>query len=82
MGKLCPLTIWEMALREKGDDATYAGSFVSYWLEELLYIDAPIWAFAVLYTSFGLLVVAGWIWIRPRSFRSVRPSSHGHTEGE
>ena len=59
LGQLCPLTIWEMALREKAGEATYAGSFISHWMEELLYIDAPMWVFTVTYTLFGILVLGG-----------------------
>lgn len=65
-GVICPLTTWEMAMRGRAGDATYAGSFIAYWLGELLYYQAPAWVFALAYTAFGLLVVASWLWIRPR----------------
>ena len=67
-GVICPLTAWEMALRSKAGDAVYAGSFISHWIEELLYFQAPLWVFAVCYTIFALLVVVGWYWVRPRPF--------------
>ena len=63
---ICPLTLWEMNLREKAGDTTYPGSFVAHWLETLLYYRAPEWVFIVVYTLFGALVVASWFWIRPR----------------
>ena len=69
LGRICPLTIWEMALRKKAGDATYEGSFIGHWLQSLLYYDAPAWVFTVAYTGFGLLVVATWILVRPRPFR-------------
>lgn len=65
-GVICPLTIWEMALRERAGSATYAGSFISHWLEVLLYYQAPAWVFAVCYTAFGASVVASWFWVPPR----------------
>lgn len=68
LGKLCPLTIWEMELRARAGDTPYAGSFMAHWLGELLYYDAPWWVFIAAYTLFGLLVVASWIWVPP-----VRP---------
>ncbi len=68
LGQICPLTIWEMALREKAGDTTYSGSFIQHWMHQLLYYEAPMWVFAVCYTVFGLLVVASWYFIRPRPF--------------
>jgi hypothetical protein len=68
IGLVCPLTTWEMALRERAGDAVYSGSFISHWLESLLYFQAPAWVFAVCYTVFGIVVAASWFWIRPRRF--------------
>ena len=74
LGVICPLTIWEMQLREKAGDAYYTGSFIAHWVEELLYYSAPPWVFMVLYSLFGLLVLLSWFWVRPRSFnRQLRP---------
>ncbi len=67
LGRVCPLTTWEMALRARAGDATYAGAFVAHWLQSLLFYDAPMWVFAVCYTVFGALVAASWFWVRPRS---------------
>ena len=69
---VCPLTTWEMALREKAGDAVYAGTFVSHWLETVLYYSAPAWVFALCYTVFGLLVLASWFWVRPNPFTTPR----------
>ncbi len=68
LGRICPLTTWEMALRSKAGDATYTGSFIAHWLQAILYYEAPMWVFAVGYTAFGALVVASWYWVRPRPF--------------
>lgn len=68
LGRICPLTTWEMALRQRAGGATYSGSFIAHWLESLLYYEAPPWAFTLAYTAFGLLVAAAWIWVRPRAF--------------
>lgn len=65
LGLICPLTIWEMALREKAGAAVYAGSFIQYWLHQLLYWQAPDWVFIVVYTVFGALVLASWFIVRP-----------------
>ena len=70
VGVICPLTTWEMALRERADAAVYSGSFISHWLESLLYFQAPAWVFTVCYTVFAAMVVASWFWVRPRRFDS------------
>ena len=46
--------------------AVYSGSFISHWVEALIYYEAPLWVFAICYTAFGLLVVASWIIVPPR----------------
>lgn len=68
LGMICPLTTLEMALRARAGDTVYSGTFIAHWLQSILYYDAPPWVFAVCYTAFGLLVVATWVWIRPRTF--------------
>ena len=67
-GVICPLTIWEMDLRSKAGETIYEGSFVTHWLNELLYYQAPSWLFMICYTAFGGLVVASWFLVRPRAF--------------
>jgi multisubunit Na+/H+ antiporter MnhB subunit len=63
---ICPLTTFEMALRSRAGEPTYAGSFLTHWLETILYYQAPPWVFVVCYSAFGVLVVASWFWVRPR----------------
>lgn len=65
LGVICPLTTLEMYLRDKAGAATYAGGFVSHWLEAILYYRAPAWVFAVTYTAFAIVVVLSWVWVRP-----------------
>lgn len=66
LGVICPLTTWEMALRERAGAATYEGSFIQHWLHAILYFDAPEWVFILSYTVFGGLVLLSWFVIRPR----------------
>lgn len=68
LGAICPLTTWENALRERAGDAAYPGAFMSHWLETILYYRVPAWVFTACYTVFAALVVASWLWIRPRPF--------------
>ena len=64
-GLICPLTIWELTLREKVGIESYSGSFIQHWLQSILYYSAPEWVFVVLYTGFGSLVLASWFIVRP-----------------
>ncbi len=66
LGLICPLTTWEMALRERAGDASYEGSFIQHWLQAILYYSAPEWVFILSYTVFGGLVFFSWFLIRPR----------------
>jgi hypothetical protein len=68
LGVICPLTKLEMTLRDHADGVVYSGSFISHWLDSLLYYQAPAWVFTVCYTGFAALVVISWFWIRPRRF--------------
>jgi len=70
-GLMCPLTILEKALRLQAGEAVYTSSFISHLLETILYYRAPMWVFAVCYTMFGAIVVASWIWVRPRPFTNT-----------
>ena len=66
LGILCPLTVWEMKIRERAGDAVYSGSFIAHWLESILYYRAPDWIFMMVYTAFGVLVVGSWFFVSPR----------------
>ena len=78
LGVICPLTTWEMALRAKAGDAVYGGTFISHWLDKLLYYNAPAWVFVVCYTVFGLLVLVSWFWVPPKP--SSRQGKHRAAE--
>lgn len=67
LGLICPLTVWEMALRDKAGAASYSGSFIQHWLQQLLYYTAPDWVFMLLYSGFAGLVLASWFLLPPRA---------------
>ncbi len=79
MGALCPLTVWEQALREQAGAATYRAGFIEYWLGRLLYVEAPWWAFVLAYTAFAALVAATWWWAPPRRSRPATSDRSGQT---
>jgi polyferredoxin len=66
-GAVCPLTSLERWLRTQARARTYDGSFIAYWLQHLLYYEAPPWVFTLAYSLFGLAVAAAWWWFPPRS---------------
>lgn len=66
LGELCPLTVWEQALRERAGQDVYAESFIEHWLSRLIFFTAPWWVFVAAYTAFALLVATSWVWVRPR----------------
>ena len=61
-GLTCPLTTLEMWLRQRAGAPTYGGGFIEHWLQWLLYYEAPAWVFVLVYTVFGLLVAAAWLY--------------------
>ncbi|MFO7766509.1 MAG: DUF2784 domain-containing protein [Pelovirga sp.] len=62
LGRYCSLTMLESSLREEAGEVGYQRRFIEHWVQRVLYIDAPMWFFAVVYTGFALLV--GWAWWR------------------
>lgn len=69
LGRVCPLTTWEMSFRARAGDASYDGAFIAHWLGELLYHDLPAWVFVAAYTAFAALVVLAWLRVPPRPRR-------------
>ena len=65
LGVICPLTTWELWLRERAGQAVYEGDFIAHWLRQLMFYEAPPWVFIAAYSSFGLLVVLSWVLVPP-----------------
>jgi len=64
-GIVCPLTTLENWLRIQGSQEPYPGSFIGYWAHDLLFFEADPWVFTLVYSWFGLLVLASLIAERP-----------------
>jgi hypothetical protein len=64
--RVCPLTLWENALRHEAGGSAYEGTFVTYWLNKMIYYEAPHWVFILAYSVFGALILISWIWVRPQ----------------
>ncbi len=58
---VCPLTVWEDALRGRGHES----SFIQRWVSRLLYYDFPEWVFIAAYLLFALAVVITFIRVKP-----------------
>ncbi|NEX13057.1 MAG: DUF2784 domain-containing protein [Prosthecochloris sp.] len=63
--QICPLTVWENALRNEAGQDTYSGTFVGHWVGQLVFYDAPQWVFITIYTIFGIVVLLSWIYVTP-----------------
>ncbi len=67
LGVMCPLTVWEMELRAlAGERVDYTHGFIAYWVQPVVFFDAPTWVFTLGYSVFGLLVVLAWWLVPPR----------------
>ena len=58
LGFMCPLTLWEDALRGEVSEA----GFIQRWIHAWLFFNWPAWVFNAIYVAFGGLVA--WTWVR------------------
>lgn len=69
-GIVCPLTLWEDAVR--GQESQ--GGFIERWVDRFLFYDLPPWIFTVAYTAFAAAAVLTWFVVRPDKHRRKAPS--------
>ena len=74
-GITCPLTTWENHLRQAAGETARVESFVGRWVHDLLFFDAPPWAFTAVYCLFGAIVLATFVIAPPR--RRLRERREG-----
>jgi hypothetical protein len=60
-GIVCPLTLWEDALRGQQSQV----GFIERWVDRILFYDFPTWVFTVAYTIFAALVALTWFAVPP-----------------
>jgi len=65
LGINCPLTVLEFELRYGALPSERRVSFVGNIVDSILFYDAPAWMFAIIYTSFAMLVVITFIMAPP-----------------
>jgi len=63
VGSVCPLTLWEDALRAGTDGR----SFVGRWTAQLLYYDFPEWIFTLAYVMYAAATLATLRLVAPRA---------------
>lgn len=68
LGVMCPLTVWEDALRGRASDA----GFIARWIHAVMFYELPPWVFTAAYVAFAL-VVALTFWLVPPLRRSDDP---------
>ena len=67
LGQYCALTDLESWLRQHAGQVAYERSFIEHWVQRVLYYQAPMWAFSLAYTGFGILVALAWRRFPPRA---------------
>ena len=60
-GVVCPLTLWEDALR---GSVGAQPSFVARWVRRLLFYDLPEWTFTIAYVAVAVATAVTW-WLAP-----------------
>ncbi len=61
LGQECPLTTLESWLRVQAGATGYKKGFIEYWVQWLIFYQAPSWVFTAIYTGFAALVIAVWL---------------------
>lgn len=64
-GVMCPLTLWEDALR--GGNSPIG--FIQRWIQRVLFYSLPEWVFSLTYVMFALLVAITFWWVPPERNR-------------
>jgi hypothetical protein len=64
LGIDCPLTTLENGLRFGAGQTGYAGDFIGYWLDRLIFYNFPPRVFMIIYLAFGAFVLSTF-WLVP-----------------
>ena len=71
-GIKCPLTVWERGLRKAAGQLVHPDDFIAHWTHRLIFCDVEPWVFTVVYTTFGLVVLAAFVLAPPRRRETFR----------
>lgn len=72
LGITCPLTRWENELRVAAGQSAYTDTFIGRWVHLVLFFKAEPWVFTLIYSLFGLGVLASFVFGPPRLRRRGR----------
>jgi polyferredoxin len=85
LGVVCPLTTLESWLRIQSGAPAYEAGFIEHWVQAILFYQAPVWVFTLVYTAFAALVGLAWLRYPPTrsgtslSRREGLPKEHQNT---
>lgn len=74
-GVMCPLTVWEDALRGREGEA----SFIARWLHRVMFYSFPEWVFTLAYVLFAAAVAITFWLVRPDPRKSRVPPERAET---
>jgi hypothetical protein len=68
LGVMCPLTVWEDALRGRAGET----AFIARWVHRVMFYDLPEWVFTAAYVLFAFVVALTWWFVRPQRRQAER----------
>jgi len=66
LGVNCPLTVLEFKLRYASGLSSKKVSFIGNIIDSIVFYNAPMWLFTIIYTAFALIVVTTFIIAPPK----------------
>ena len=66
LGVMCPLTVWEDALRGAHGPSGGSESFIARWVRYFLFYEAPEWLFTAAYVAWAAATLATLRFVPPR----------------
>lgn len=69
VGVMCPLTVWEDALRGRASDK----GFIARWIHGVMFYELPGWVFTIAYIGFAAVVALTFWLLPPIKHRRLEP---------
>ena len=68
LGVMCPLTVWEDALRGRASEM----GFIARWIRGMMFYELPGWLFTAVYVAFASVVAITFWLVPPRTRQKTR----------